>query len=306
MTINSTAAECHERGTRVRAVLLASLCGLGQVMFQNSAVTGLFFLAGIAVASPLMAAGGAGGAVVGTVTARLLRYDAGDIGAGLYSYNASLVGMALLAFHEPTPLTCLVAVAGCAASTALTHVMRQRLPVPAYTAPFVVTTWLSLFVAGRLHLPAVDPPASPAAGESLPFAEAIVRGVSEVMFQANVLTGVLFLVGILLCSWKGAIWALAGSLLGLLTGLEQHDSVQDLSLGIYGYNAALAAMALALYRRSILLPVIAAVVSAPITEKFPLLGLATLTAPFVLASWIVIGLDRFDASLDRGPPGTAG
>jgi urea transporter len=275
-------------------------------MFQNSAVTGLFFLAGIAVASPLMAAGAAAGAVVGTVTARLLRYDAGDIRAGLYSYNASLVGLALLAFYEPAPLTYLVAIAGCAASTALTHVMRQRLPVPAYTAPFVVMTWLSLFVAGRLNLTAVVHAASPSAEESLPFAEAVVRGVSEVMFQANVLTGVLFLVGILLCSWKGAVWALAGSLLGLLTGLEQHDSVQDLSLGIYGYNAALAAMALALYRRSILLPVIAAVVSAPITEKFPLLGLATLTAPFVLASWIVIGLDRIDAFLNRASPGTAG
>jgi urea transporter len=306
MAINSASAADNEQGLGVRSTLLASLCGLGQVMFQNSSVTGLFFLAGIAVASPLLAAGAAAGAVVGTIAARFLRYDPGEIRDGLYSFNASLVGLAMLAFYEPAPLTYFLAFCGCAASTLLTRVMRQRLPVPAYTAPFVVSTWLAMFTANRLHLTAVVHAESPSTAESLPIAEAVVRGVSEVMFQANVLTGILFLVGILLCSWKGAIWALAGSLLGLLTGMEQHDPVQDLSLGIYGYNAALAAMALALYRRSILLPVIAAVVSAPITEKFPLLGLPTLTAPFVLASWIVIGLDRLDAALDRTPTGEAG
>ena len=88
-------------------------------------------------------------------------------------------------------------------------------------------------------------------------------------------------------------------MVGLLIGLENHAPKENLALGIYGYNAALAAMALALYRRSILLPIVAAVVSVPITEKFPQIGLAPLTAPFVIASWVVIALDRLDRKLDR-------
>jgi urea transporter len=101
-----------------------------------------------------------------------------------------------------------------------------------------------------------------------------------------------------LCSWKGAVWAVIGSLLGLLTGLEQNAPVANLSIGIYGYNAALTAMALALYRPSILLPVVGAVLSVPITENFPFVGLATLTTPFVLAMRAIIALNRLDAKLD--------
>lgn len=283
---------------RISRSAIPVLAGVGQIMFQNSALTGIFFLAGIAVASPLMAGGAAIGSLIGTLTAWLLRYDPQEIRDGLFGYNASLVGIAVLVFHQPVAIAVIIAIAGAAVSTVLTHTMRQRAPIPAYTAPFVVTTWLALYVAKELNVPAVvQAAAEPETG--LPVTAAVVRGISEVMFQANVLTGVLFITGILLCSWKGAVWALVGSLLGLVIGMELNTSEQDLSLGIYGYNAALAAMGLALYRRSVLLPMVGAVLSTPITEKFPLLGLPRLTAPFVLSCWIVIALDKIDASLNE-------
>lgn len=277
--------------------LLTVFTGVGQIMFQNSALAGAFFLIGIAVVSPLMAAGAAMGSIIGTATAYLLRYDRAKIHDGLYGYNASLVGIALLAFHQPVAMTFAVAAAGCVASTLMTHAMQERMPVPAYTAPFILTTWLALYVADRMNVPNVASSAALPA-DPLPVTEAILRGISEVMLQANVLTGAVFVMGILLSSWKGALWAVVGSLLGLVVGIEHHVPQPSLSLGIYGYNAALAAMALALYRKSVLLPIVAAVLSVPITEKFPLTGLATLTAPFVLASWAIIAMDRFDATLN--------
>jgi urea transporter len=118
-----------------------------------------------------------------------------------------------------------------------------------------------------------------------------------VMFQANVLTGILFIVGIALRSWRGAVWALVGSLMGLMTGLSHAAPEPNLSLGIYGYNAALAAMAMALYRRSVTLPLFAVILSVPVTEIFPVIGLPTLTAPFVIACWAVIGMDKLDRKL---------
>ena len=296
MAVETGSTERERRIAWMPESLVDSLTGLGQVMFQNSSVTGLFFLLGIGVVSRMMAAGALAGALVGTMTARWLRYDAGEIREGLYGYNACLVGMGLLAFHQPTVTTVLVALGGCVAATLLTRLMRTRLPVPAYTAPFIVATWLALFVAAELHVPTVVHANASATAEPLPVARGVIEGMSEVMFQANVLSGALFLVGIFLCSWKGALWGIAGSLIGFLTGLESHASASNLALGLYGYNAALAAMALALYRRSILLPIAGAVLSVPLTEKFPLLGLATLTAPFVVATWIIIALDRCDTS----------
>ncbi|MFO0919871.1 MAG: urea transporter [Planctomycetaceae bacterium] len=157
-----------------------------------------------------------------------------------------------------------------------------------------MTTWLVLYVAHHSGLPAVVPVA-PVENEPFDMTSAVIKGISEVMFQANVLTGALFLIGIMLSSWKGAFWAIIGSLVGVMVGVSHDAPAENLSLGLYGYNAALAAMALALYRPSVMLPLMAAVVSIPFTEKFPLLGLPTLTAPFVLASWTIIALDTWDA-----------
>ena len=49
------------------------LRGIGQVMFQGHAGTGILFLVGIALASPLMAVGAIIGAFIGPVVAALAR-----------------------------------------------------------------------------------------------------------------------------------------------------------------------------------------------------------------------------------------
>jgi urea transporter len=69
---------------------------------------------------------------------------------------------------------------------------------------------------------------------------------------------------------------------------------QNTALGLYGYNATLAAVALFLWRRSLIPPLLGILLSVPITELVPMLGLPALTAPFVLATWIVLGLGWLD------------
>ena len=71
------------------------LRGVGQVMFQGHAGTGLLFLAGITVASPLMGLGAVLGAVIGPVVAHFLKYDRKEIEDGIYGFNSTLVGIAL-------------------------------------------------------------------------------------------------------------------------------------------------------------------------------------------------------------------
>ncbi|HZW35145.1 MAG TPA: urea transporter, partial [Isosphaeraceae bacterium] len=262
--------------------------GVGQVMFQGHAVTGLLMLLGIAFASPLMGLGALIGAVIGPIIAVLLRYDKGEIHDGIYGFNATLVGIAAFFFFEPGPTEFILLIVACIASTPVTWAMRRFVPFPTYTSPFIVTTWVMWGIGRALGVPAVEIPPSP---NALNMVSAIAEGLSEVFLQASIITGILFFAGLAVSDWRHAALALMGSVVGTLVGLHHADAPGDISIGIYGYNATLAAIALYLWRPSILVPLLGAMISTPITEFFkPLTGLPALTAPFVLACWVVLAI----------------
>lgn len=283
----------------IRAALIV-LRGVGQVMFQGHAGTGLLFLAGIAAASPLMLAGAALGAIIGPAVAHLLKFDRAEIVEGIYGFNSALVGVALLFYLKPGPLTWGLVVVGSVVATLLTLALRRFVAWPTYTTAFILTTWLALMsahaMAGtRIDVKPAPPPATPAG-----FVEAVIDGAAEVMFGASVLTGALFLAGIALSDWRHAAIALLGSVVGTALAYYHHDPAGSISIGIYGYNAALAAMAAYLWRASLLPPILGAIVSVPLTEFFPkALGLPPLTAPFVIAAWIVLAIGALDAPFAR-------
>ena len=77
------------------------LRGIGQVFFQENALTGACFLLGIAVSSPLMAIGAVVGSAIGTATAWVLKFDKAELSAGIYGFNSTLVGIATLFFFRP-------------------------------------------------------------------------------------------------------------------------------------------------------------------------------------------------------------
>ena len=77
----------------------------------------------------------------------------------------------------------------------------------------------------------------------------------------------LFLAGIALNDWRHASWVLVGSIVGMLVGsylvtaavrvldpesLVDRSLLENVALGLYGYNATLAAVALFLWRRSLI------------------------------------------------------
>lgn len=267
-----------------------ALRGVGQVMFQGHAGTGLFFLAGIALASPTMLAGAILGAAIGPLVARLAGFDRGELEQGIYGFNSTLVGLAAPVFLKAEhPATWILAAVGCAAATILTRLAGRHLKFPAYTAPFVVTTWAVILAAHGLAGHSIDAPAPPAVIESGGFLSAVLRGEAEVMLGANALTGVLFLAGIAISNPWHAAMALMGSLVGTAVAVYHGDPDAPVSVGLYGYNASLAAMAAFLPRPSLTLPLLAAVTSTPLTEFFPKsLGIPALTAPFVVAAWLVL------------------
>jgi urea transporter len=283
----------------IPAPVLAVFRGIGQVFFQENALTGALFTLGIALSSPLMAAGALVGSALGTATAWALKFDRSEVLAGIFGFNSALVGIATLFFFKPSALTLALLAVGCIAAAPVTWLARRHLPFPTYTAPFIVVTWAIYFLGLAMRVSSVEPGGPPAATG---FVAAAAHGIGQVMFQASIWTALLFLVGIALSDWQHALWVSVASVVGMLVGIYHHDSSDQVAaLGLYGYNATLAAVALFLWRRTLIPPLLGILVSVPLTESFPLLGIPALTAPFVLATWIVLALGWLEMRL-FGPP----
>ena len=297
------------------------LRGTGQVMFQNSAWTGLLFLAGIfwgayAEGQGLVAWGALLGIIVSTVTGYLLGLPAREGSQGLWGFNGVLVGCAFPTFLGNT-LWMWLALALCAALTTWVRTGLNRALAPwkinSLTFPFVLCTWLFLLAARALHgLPTthMSDPTLPAAFVSaehlqvLGLVVAWLKGIAQVFLIDSWVTGLFFLAGLLVCSRWAALWAAIGSALALLVAIALQASGTDVAEGLYGYSPVLTAIALAtvFYKpnpRSALWAVlgilVAVFIQAGMNTLMAPVGIATLTAPFCLTTWLfLLPLIRFD------------
>ncbi len=117
----------------------------------------------------------------------------------------------------------------------------------------------------------------------------ILRGVGQVMFQNNALTGILFLLAILVNSRMPAIYALYGSLLGSLFALLLALPLTAINIGLFGYNAVLCGIALGSKKWcGFLFATFAIILSVLLNYGLDKVGIITLTAPFVMAIWTAL------------------
>jgi len=278
----------------VKTLTLATFRGLGQVMLQNHAGTGLLFAIGIALNSPGMALAAVLGSLLGALIARWLRASESDIREGLYGFNGVLIALAVSLFD----LSCIPLLAGglgLILSVLLFRELKRR-GIPAFTSPFVVITWgiFALLPVAGIH---PRPEARPIfLGGELLLIEGIPQGFGQVMFQGDIWTEFLFIAGVFWSSRVAAIWGLIGSSEAILTGLLFGWPRETLLMGIYGFNAVLTGIALGNSFRDWVIPV-AGIGLAILIMKLMLLGqLPTLTAPFILATWAMIGVRNWRAA----------
>ncbi|ECC3555193.1 urea transporter [Salmonella enterica subsp. salamae] len=132
-------------------------------------------------------------------------------------------------------------------------------------------------------------------------ADAILRGCSQVMFQNNPLTGLLFFIAIFVGAWEEALPQVAfGCLLGTATStlsamwlVDDHATWRN---GLYGYNGCLVGTALPtfllpsvwLWGGVIFSSVISVIVTIALNRLLRTWKIAALTAPFVLVTWTVL------------------
>jgi len=269
----------------------ALLRGMGQIMLQDNAIAGALFLLGILANSWQMFLAALLGVASGTAVAYLLKYDEKDIAHGLYGFNAALVGVGLLFFFQPSAMLIALIIAGSALSTILMNFMHKRKMSP-YTFPFILSTWIIIALASATGILAPQLP-SPTAPALLDIISSLSLGLSQVMFQANILTGALFLAAILANSRASALFALLGSLVGMLAALALSFPLGLISIGIFGYNGVLCGIAFAGSKKHALtLAIASSALSVLILSAFSASGIPALTAPFVFSTWIMLALSK--------------
>ncbi|NBA93862.1 urea transporter [Pseudomonas sp. R5(2019)] len=260
----------------------ALLNGFSQVLLQRNPLCGLFCLAAILFTAPDLLGGALLGALSGLLTAQRRSYARSDRQSGLYSYNGVLLG--LLICHQ-LPWSALVPpliIAASGLSSIFVHqwIKRADRPVllPAYTSPFVLLGWALLL--------AVEPAASsPIVVDHNPLS-ALARGLGQIFLLDHPFAGVLIAIGLLIANRYAAAWALVGSAIGGSVALFNGEA-NAAFYGLYGFNAALAALAFSHTRQQPWRPLLAIALAIVLQPALTLLPVPILTAPFILACWLL-------------------
>ena len=142
----------------VQALAVGLPHSFGQVFLCSDLASGWLVLLAVAVASPIAAALGACGALIGMITAMAIGADPAAIAQGLWGYNGLLVAIALGGiFHAPGRRALAIALIGAGLASLLQALQGRWMGnLPPLTLSFVVTTWLLQRLASGA-LPALIP-----------------------------------------------------------------------------------------------------------------------------------------------------
>ena len=300
--------------------LNASLRGIGQVGFANNPIAGLLITIAVFIQSPWVALMLVVGVLVATGTAYFMRLDRPSIRNGIFGLNGTLVGMALGTFGTwgngtGNWLWVMAAIVCAALSTVLMQYiglwMAVHLKLPSMGVPFHIVTYSFLAIALYVRQPFFQlgaPPPFPNLAESLDgvsVLSSLITGVGQIFFSGGLISALLIIIALALCSPMGALVALLGSAIGLLAGIVLGVNLNVLYAGLWGYNSALTAIAIggifyAPNRRSILLASAGAFGAGLIAWLLALaiapLGLPILAITFHLGTYACILIIRRNLS----------
>lgn len=256
------------------------------MLFQPSARTGLAFL--LLVLSQSLPAFGMclAGALGSTLCALRIEHPQRSYYDGLGGFNGGLLGLALSAFYEPSGLLLLVALAGGVLTGVVRALLVRALPVPPFTAPFIIVAWLAFGVLELAAQEAVVPPMLDGWRIYAPTTNA-----SQVLFLLHPWVGVLVIAAVWLHSRRAALWVGGASVLGWLTALLFNMPATLAAAGLLGYNGLI--LAAALKHRDTYIPLVMAGVVVSVWLSLALFeaGITPLSVPFVLSAWLVIAVE---------------
>lgn len=284
------------------------LRGPAQLCFQSNELTGLFFLAAVLVSSPIAAAYMLVAAIIAPGGPMLLGVRREELTSGFHGLNPCLLAISLTAFFETgwTDFTMWgVLIASAAVTVLLVRVLLAILPIPLLALPFLLVFWTLYALEPYVGVlkPLAEPPVATVAATFEPFS-AVARSLGQGAFSPTILSGILFLCGLLISNWRHGVIALLGAIIGTTVSYYYHQVDPALvDLGLYGFNGVLAAVAVYVIcggkLRLAFLAALLATIIIPVVADF---GVQSLSAPFVFATWLVLALGWFEDHWFAPPP----
>lgn len=275
--------------------------GFGQIMLQANYWTGILFLIAICYDSVWMGVAALLSNIVGTLTAKILKFDKTNIEDGLYGFNATLVGVALVFYFQFNIWVALAIIIGSAVSTVLMEIALRK-KFPAFTFPFILVTWILLFILSIPHL------ALPTVSEHFVDIAALedfwIEGhaFGQVIFQGSVIAGLIFMIAVFINSPIGALYGFVASVISMAISHHFHEPVDLITAGVFSFNAVLCGIACSgLKPRDGIYVFIAVVLSTLIDIWMIEYGWTTLTFPFVFSMWVVLLIKKYTSNIKLRP-----
>jgi urea transporter len=248
------------RGNVMMRFIETLLRGVGNVVSQDNALTGLLVLVGIGVNSWTASVDFLIGGTIATLTAIWFKADRHTIDHGTFAFAGGYVGLlvgVLLAKEAPflSGEWLVMLILGGILAVPVTNGLNLafgRLNISATALPILVLLWTILAGVLYTNLPAnsVAPqilPANPDAAAPYTwetFVYAVLNGLGQIFVQVNPITGALMLVGIFINSRIGGAMVLMGGLAPALLGWFLGYDEETVRNGVLSFNSILTAMAL--------------------------------------------------------------
>ncbi|MET9186480.1 urea transporter [Streptomyces tendae] len=291
-----------------KGTALGALRGVGQVDFQASLWCSLVILVALWVAGWEIGLFATVGAVVSTLTARLLAVSHDSVTQGLMTYCGVLGGIAMVVYLGHHPSTYVMAVSAAVTCTLVTATLGTLLGpfgLKAFTGPFCLVSLVMVLGAPSFERvwhgtpeSAVTPatPTTPVVSWT-DLWQGFFSNVSQIFFVETWYVGLIMLVGLFLAGWRVGLFAVLGSVVGILTAWALGAPAALIGEGIYGYNAVLTSLAfgVVLLRATawnFVYTVLAAAASTALTASLSVLfekfGSHTFTWPFNITTWALL------------------
>ncbi|WEK21719.1 MAG: urea transporter [Candidatus Pedobacter colombiensis] len=277
--------------TSIKLGVQSILRGFGQVMLQRNAWTGLLFLLAICYDSFLMAGIALISNIIGTLTAKLLKFRELNIENGIYGFNATLTGIALAFYFQLNSIVLLTIFIGCILSTLLME-LSIRYKIPVFTFPFILIVGIALMVLNIFEIAEKSIPENVV--DIIKFEELtdfFVQGhaFGQVLFQGSEVAGLIFLLGVYINSPIAALYAFVATTISVAISHFGKGPLDMINSGMYSFNAVLCGIAFSGPKPRDGVFVFISVVVATLFDMLMVhYGWTTLTFPFVVAMWVVL------------------
>lgn len=291
---------------------------IGQVYFCNNPISGLIFFIALAIQSIHTLVYGIIAIIVGNSFSLLLRFDKGLIESGLFGYNSILCGLAIATFNtgeEKYDLSLMISTIVVSVLSVIIFVALGKALGPYKCPPFTFPLDLSIIsfsiatsTMANVSTIMVVSPSIPSYDNELEeqesiitpsaFGCAILRGIGQVFFADNIISAVLMLFGIAICSRYLAMAAFLGSLIGNGISVLCGTDNSMIESGLFGYSTSLVFTGMALFyvpsittfSLSIVAVVLTVLLQHTITAFLSTFGVSIMTLPFNIMSTVLIFL----------------